>query len=185
MAEPVATRPLWERLEHEPGKQYAAFCIYRNLGRSRTLAEAYSLYRELAPDKKKKSSDPLPPYYAGWSADYMWRERCAQYDAHLETVLREAEENELQKRAKVWVERFNNQREAEWSLAQKVQALAEAKIATLEVGEDLDARDVLSFLKVSSALSRLAVGENTVLRTEEEGERKRQVMRFGNMEIEF
>jgi hypothetical protein len=66
---------VWEKQDAESSKQYKAFCIYRNMGTSRSLAKAAA---KINPNK----------YYVKmleqWSAKHKWVLRCEAYDVHME-----------------------------------------------------------------------------------------------------
>ena len=101
MAEPRERQP-WERQKFETRKAFDAFCIYRDLGGTRTLAVT------------AKTLGKSETWIEGWSARWGWVERSHAYDDHQEAIrqaaadqvtvnaaIAEAEENERQKRLTV------------------------------------------------------------------------------------
>lgn len=192
MTEPTAPR-IWERMPHEPPKAYAAFVIYRSLGKTRSTREVYELTKGLEPGSKKVGG--IPPYFSKWSSHYGWVSRAAAFDEHMLGVAQEAEEEALSQSARMWAHRFNTQREQEFDLAQqlisKVEEMLSFPVAKTVVEEggrkitvyptDWKPSDITAFLKTASTLGRLAVG--TDQNAPDEG--RPQFMKIGNMTIEF
>jgi hypothetical protein len=63
---------LWDKRETESDKAYAAFLLYRDLGRGRSLAKASSTLDK--PTSKLRQ-------FGTWSAQHGWVERVAAWDA--------------------------------------------------------------------------------------------------------
>jgi hypothetical protein len=72
----VDEKPIWQRIETDTDKSFAAFCVYRDLGADRSLEKAF---RQYSGDEKAK----LPGYFGRWSAENSWAERAAAYDDYL------------------------------------------------------------------------------------------------------
>jgi hypothetical protein len=73
----------WLQRENETDKAYAAFLMFRDLGRSRTVEEAYlkSLPEEKKQQKAAKSSNLRPSgAWTNWLTDHQWRERVREWD---------------------------------------------------------------------------------------------------------
>src|SRR5690349_9354557 len=82
----------WERQWGESSRAYAAFCIYRDLGRKRSLDKAFQSY--CAEQQKPLTADGRAPgQWALWSAKNSWPARAAAYDDHLDRENREARES--------------------------------------------------------------------------------------------
>ena len=77
---------VWEKRESETARAYRAFCVYRDMGVDRSLAKV----REKL-DKKTGYERQL----GEWSSDHEWVKRVAAYDAHLEALLRNEQEERL------------------------------------------------------------------------------------------
>ena len=58
---------VWERQEGETSKAFAAFLLYRDMGRSRSLAGASSSFDN--PSSKLRQ-------FGYWSSQYNWVKRC-------------------------------------------------------------------------------------------------------------
>src|SRR5919202_6220915 len=78
-------RKPWERLPDEPDKQFHAFSIFRDLGHSRTLREAYRLYAD-KPDAPKAQG-----YFLKWADTWRWQERVEAYDCYMDSAKVEAQ----------------------------------------------------------------------------------------------
>lgn len=74
----------WERYPNESAKAYEAFCVYRDIGPTRSLAKTAEAMNH-------------PPGYKQtlwkWSTKYEWQSRCYDYDDHMERVARLEKEN--------------------------------------------------------------------------------------------
>ncbi len=74
----------WEQLPAESAKAYRAFCVYRDLGPSRSFAKT-----ALAMNR--------PPGYKQtlwkWGTKYEWNWRCRDYDLHMEKIAQSEKEN--------------------------------------------------------------------------------------------
>ena len=67
----------WEQCPSESAKAHDAFCVYRDMGPTRSLAKAAQAMNH-------------PPGYkqtlGEWSTKYEWQSRCFDYDRHMEKV---------------------------------------------------------------------------------------------------
>jgi hypothetical protein len=80
---------LWERFVGETEKQFLAFKAYRDQSpASRTIIEAYRRHTG------KTSSDVVPSWFYELSGRNRWRERASAFDAHLDRLAWEAENDE-------------------------------------------------------------------------------------------
>ncbi len=81
---------LWERLESDTPKSYEAFCVYRDMGASRSLDKAWKQH--------KNSIKNTPRYFAQWSIDHNWQERVQAWDDYQDSL---RQERKLQKRIEI------------------------------------------------------------------------------------
>jgi hypothetical protein len=72
----VSDQPIWVQRENESSKAYAAFLLYRDLGRSRSLVKAWALY------KNGGKTKDMQGYFEQWSSKHEWVKRCRAWDAH-------------------------------------------------------------------------------------------------------
>jgi hypothetical protein len=81
---PLATdgRDLWERQPHESGRAFSAFCAYRDLGPTRTIAETA---RRLGKHPKTLEDH---------GCRQSWKIRIAAYDKHMHDIAMAAQEEE-------------------------------------------------------------------------------------------
>lgn len=73
----------WDKLDTDTDKSYQAFCVYRDLGKGRSL--------EKVQERLSKSTGYLRQLYK-WSSNYNWVERANAYDLHLDRTQRNAVE---------------------------------------------------------------------------------------------
>ncbi|MFP3041335.1 hypothetical protein LQZ19_05880 [Treponema primitia] len=69
----------WERLTGESGAAYAAFCVYRDFGAERNIRKAVEKHEGDAGRAAKRYR-----MWRGWSMQFKWRERAADYDQYLD-----------------------------------------------------------------------------------------------------
>lgn len=78
----MAANP-WDQREDEQPEAYARFLIYRNLGVTRSLVDAYGAYLSLQPGAKKGNKKLLLP--GSWAEDssrFDWVARSTAWDVH-------------------------------------------------------------------------------------------------------
>jgi prefoldin subunit 5 len=127
----------WERKPGETGPAYRAFCVYRDLGPSRTALLAY---RQA---KGKAEAIQLPGTWTAWSAENHWRERATAYDEHLEKAARLKTERDTVARRLAMLKRHQQagelltSRGVEFFVHQKIEGARDA-IAAVGKGVDLE-----------------------------------------------
>jgi hypothetical protein len=105
--------PVWERRHDEPGRAYAAFSAYRDLGPKRTLRDALRAWRAEKPEQKgarwsavRDLRSGVPGTWERWRREYEWETRAAAFDRHgaaiertaWETAQRDAAEKKARRR---------------------------------------------------------------------------------------
>jgi len=85
---------LWDKQEWETMHAYRAFCVYRDLGRGRSLAKAFQANLELTKVNGGSSREvPDKQYCDGvwkhWSTRYRWGERVEAWDLEVDRLARE------------------------------------------------------------------------------------------------
>lgn len=86
---------LWDRLENETAKAYAAFAVYRDLGPLRSLVRA----------RDKLGKRPGYETLLGrWSRRYNWVERAQAWDAHLDEITKTTTEETRKEMARRHIE---------------------------------------------------------------------------------
>jgi hypothetical protein len=77
----------WERLPGESGAAYAAFCSYRDYGPERNIrkAAAGDCAGEGDADRETRITRKYR-LWRGWSTQFRWRERAADYDGYLDRL---------------------------------------------------------------------------------------------------
>lgn len=91
----VPIQKQWDRRlesENETPKAYAGFCIYRDMGTSRSLDAAYRLAK--AAEGSRKGGKRAATYWNKWSTTFHWTSRAAAYDDYQEKLRREATQHE-------------------------------------------------------------------------------------------
>jgi len=67
----------WDQCPNESAKEYEAFCVYRGMGRTRSLAKTAEAMNHPAGYKQTLWK---------WSKKYAWQSRCLDYDRHMDKV---------------------------------------------------------------------------------------------------
>ncbi|MFI5495578.1 hypothetical protein [Actinoplanes sp. NPDC051859] len=124
----------WDRQKQEPGPSYAYFTIYRDLGRTRTVARVA--------DEVNKSRDYLHKIAAAWR----WVQRAQAWDREQDRVYGEA----LTERRREMAERHAR-------LASALQSKVVTRLQSLDASK-LTPADIARWLEVTTRLERLALG---------------------------
>lgn len=127
----------WERVEGETPKAYAAFCVYRDLGKIRSLQKAG---RKQGESRAKKA-------ICQWSAKYNWVARANAYDDYIEKKKREQNEQEILQM---------NETHAKVAMLMIMKVLAKVKSVDPET---LTPMDAAKWIDVASKLERVSRGE--------------------------
>jgi len=127
--EETPQRQPWEKLPEETPSAYTAFCIYRDLGRSRSLDQVALQISE----KAKTRNRPKTGHITLWSRDNRWKERALAWDTYQDETYRQAKEEELRQDVIVAEQRKRLIRERAWKDFERLtQQIEEAK----ELGPD-------------------------------------------------
>ncbi len=139
---------IYEQLERETGKAFAAFSVYLSLGPDRTIEECAR--------RLQKSSRLL----RRWAQKFNWPERIAAYSEHLALVEREAAEAAARAKGPVWAAREQKLRETEWDMHERAIAAAKRGLDAYMEREKVYANlaDIARMLEIASKLGRLATG---------------------------
>jgi hypothetical protein len=98
----------WSQQPGESDRAYSAFCLYRDLGPARSLAQVTHCCRGTqtatassghhasggSSSKRRKSGQ-----VGAWSGKFAWMERCRRWDAYQAAVYERGQRNELERRA--------------------------------------------------------------------------------------
>lgn len=76
---------LWDKLEEESARAYAAFCVYRDLGSGRSVDTAFQ--------QQTNSKKRAHRHWWDWYESFDWKRRAEQYDAHREREARKSAED--------------------------------------------------------------------------------------------
>jgi len=125
----------WERQPDETPQAFAAFCVYRDLGRARSIDRAYQVAQEQGSGSGRARSS-----WWRWSRNHGWVARSRAYDAHLQEVELQAREDEARRQGRDWVRERNQQLERTFQLTNRLVDRAEQMLsfplAAMEKGED-------------------------------------------------
>lgn len=125
-------------------KSYRVFCVYRDMGRGRSLVKAATkVYGE---EKGRKRGDQPPAHVLGWSSAHDWVARVRAWDAHQEEIAQRAFEEEAEERSRLQA-----------AAAVQVQTLALLRL--LEVLPDADAKEALAAWRDGAKLERAIRGQ--------------------------
>jgi len=128
---------IWDKREDESAKAYEWFCRYRDMGPGRSHDKLNQKYSE---GVSKKSMT------LRWSSKHAWVERAEAYDAHIEAIKREANEDRVRQTAEEHID-----------VADKIMNLALCKLALLE-GMEVKPHEVKGLIELSVKMKRDALG---------------------------
>lgn len=135
----------WERQEDETNRAYQAFCVYRDLGPTRSLKKAAKAFYGTETDPKLSQINTVK----AWSSRFMWVSRAEAFDAERDRVDR----IELEEHRRAMNERHRR-------LATFMQGKAFERLNSLKQGE-LPPSQIANVVNVAANLERLATGEST------------------------
>lgn len=150
---PLADSEIWERQLGESTPSYTAWCVYRDMGKHRSLRKTHAEMVRTGVYHGKT----LPPQFLEWSNKWRWPARAAAYDLHMERLVRQQREEEILAMNKRHI-----------TLAQSLQAKAAEKLRGL-AASSLRMDTLLRYVIEAAKLERLARGEpETVVRQQQE-----------------
>lgn len=129
----------WERRESESTKAYEAFCIYRDMGRERSLAKVA--------EKLQKSETLM----GRWSRENDWVKRAAKWDDEQDRIEREIAQKEQAKAIK-------DMRKRHADLGQAMLIKAARALARIP-DDDIKPQDISRMVDVASKLERISRGD--------------------------
>lgn len=88
----------WDQLPNEPKEAFAAFVVYRDLGPTRGVVEAYRQSRG------KPGAKQATGTWNGWAKRYRWAPRAAAWDAKIDKTKTEAAVKVAAQQGKRWQE---------------------------------------------------------------------------------
>lgn len=136
--------PIWERQQRETPSAFAAFCVYRDMGLTRTLRKAAKEYYE---NKGRKYTNAKQRQFQEWSAKYLWTLRSVAYDNELDRQRR------LENR-----EAINEMAERHAKVAIHMQSKAMSRLRDLNP-EEMSVSELRNFLKDAVEIERKSRGE--------------------------
>lgn len=96
------SRHVWDRLDYETSKAFAAFVIFRDMGADRTIIESYRQYAD------HPQARATARYYIEWARYYKWNQRAEAWDDYCDRVKQRALTRELEKTAARHVSEIRN-----------------------------------------------------------------------------
>lgn len=143
----------WERMPGEGMLAFEAFCVYRDLGPSRTHEKVRRSIVNEDNNPRRKSRRQLQE----WSAKWDWSARAVAYDEHLDSERRIASQKELEHKRKAMRDRHEG-------LAKTLTKMVLTKVfpdkndptKMADLG-DLKLSDIPHFIKVATDLDRMVL----------------------------
>lgn len=129
----------WERLQIETSRQFQAFCIYRDMGPSRSIQQVAQQRTGSGGFSKLKE----------WSITHQWVDRATEYDDHIDTIKRAGNEESILEMSS---------RHADYSMQIQEKALDALKLIK---PEDLKPHHLIKWLEVAVNIERLSRGVST------------------------
>jgi hypothetical protein len=109
----------WLRLRGESRQAYAAFRVFLELGRERSVIEAFRQ------SKGNERATQPSGCWNKWRSRWNWEERAAAYDEHLDRVAQRDLERQLGEMNEIWLRREREQREQLWAKGEELIKRAE------------------------------------------------------------
>lgn len=135
----VNTPQPWERREEESTKAYEAFCIYRDMGRERSLSKVA--------EKLQKSFTLM----GRWSREHGWVDRAAKWDDEQDRIEREQAQKEQAKA-------IRDMRKRHADLAQAMLIKSARALARIP-DDEIKPGDVSRMVDIASKLERISRGD--------------------------
>ena len=129
----------WERRENETTKAYEAFCIYRDMGRERSLAKVA--------EKLQKSETLM----GRWSRENDWVKRAAKWDDEQDRIERETAQKEQ-------IKAIKDMRKRHADLGQVMLIKAARALAKIP-DDEIKPADISRMVDVASKLERISRGD--------------------------
>lgn len=146
----------WQRLDGEPDTAYNAFCVYRDMGITRTLRKAARAFYAEREEYKESTQELLTTAQVqrlkSWSAAWMWVARCEAFDAE------ESRERSLRMR-----ERRIKTAELHWTVGQLAMQRVAERLQKLAWDEYVPLKSLAQLMNSAGNLQRLALGEPTAI----------------------
>ncbi len=137
----------WEQQGGETAKAYAAFCVYRDMGRDRSLLKAWRL------QKGYEKATSVPGSWVNWSDSNDWKRRAESYDAHLEKIARAEREDEHRRELADYRERQRKQAEQAAGIATAALGLAGQELQSMVKNKQQIGKDLLpAYLRAAAAV---------------------------------
>jgi len=148
----------FERLEGEPDTAYSAFCVYRDMGITRSLRKAAHVFYA---DRDSQEATGEPPESGTgsqltrlkrWSRAWLWTARAEAFDGE------EARERSLALKA-----RRIKMADFHYSLGMLALQRVAERLRNMALDEELPTRSLAQIMRAAADLQRLSVGESTVV----------------------
>jgi hypothetical protein len=137
-----------ERLHRESDAAYEAFSLYVSLGDRRSLAAVASALRK------------SPALIERWSSRDHWQRRVRGQDERLRHVAEKAESKAVAAAVREWVQRFEDSREKDFAVAEKLREVAMEALEKLRLKDKPPSlSDVARALTTAHLLSNRACGQ--------------------------
>jgi len=142
MAEQVNS---WDRQADERDKPWAAFVVFRDMGKDRNLLQAYR------DTYGRQNAKKAPGWYAAWAKKHDWRRRAAAWDAHLDQIAQDGVEDGVEEQGRrlgvEWRVRRSELMEVSARLLRKAEQMLDFPIArqerTTQTDEDGNATEIV------------------------------------------
>ncbi|MGE0826048.1 MAG: hypothetical protein AB7P18_28470 [Candidatus Binatia bacterium] len=119
---------------------YGRFCLYLDLGSSRSFLATYNEERKRA---QKSATKSWPKSWEQATRRFRWRERSEAFDDYQRHLAEEQDEAARQREQEEFLQRRQQHREQELALAQQLRIKAEALLAlpVLKIREEQETED--------------------------------------------
>ncbi len=144
---------LWDRQTGEGAKAYASFCIYRDMGRNRSIDASYRAEKGHSEGSKRKA----PRRWLTWSSANSWIERAQQYDLYLELLARQERETKHLRDLEQYRERQRKVAAATTDAALKLLHKASERLESISQ-RDIPPGALPAFFRAAAAVAEAGAG---------------------------
>lgn len=144
---------LWDRQTGEGAKAYASFCVYRDMGRNRSIDAAYRTEKGQPEGSKRKA----PRRWLTWSGENGWIGRAQQYDLYLELLARQERETKHLKDLEQYRERQRQVAAATTEAALKLLKKANERLESISQ-RDIPPGALPAFFRAAAAVAEAGAG---------------------------
>jgi len=146
----------WDRQEEESAAAYAAFCIYRDLGASRSVDSAAAASRQATGKPQANKKNRAPDVWFSWSSRFQWVARARAYDVYLEQRARGLREAEHMKELEQYRDQARKGAATLWIARNKLMERLTRRLDNINP-DQIDVEKLPSFMRAVAYVTEVAL----------------------------